>query len=54
MKDEKRECATCRYSEMLSADPDGNATVKCELNERQLFFPVSDDCIHWEKSLDEK
>jgi len=50
----EKNCDTCVHKEMDSLDDNGNRIVKCEANEFQLFFPFAEECVHWERALDEE
>ena len=42
-------CDTCRYKAGESKDEEGNRTVTCALNEKQMYFPLAEECKHWVK-----
>ena len=48
-----KSCETCEHITAFSVDENGNRLVKCELNEYQMYFPFAEECVHWEKALDE-
>jgi len=48
-----KNCDTCAHKEAFSEDENGNRLVSCELNEYQMYFPFAEDCVHWEKALDD-
>ena len=49
----EKNCDTCIYKADESKDQAGNRLIDCEANERQLYMPYAEDCVHWEKKLGE-
>jgi len=42
-------CDTCAHKSAESVDNDGNRIVDCDINDLQMYSPLVDECIHWEK-----
>ncbi len=49
-----KSCDTCIHKEAESKDEEGNRIVDCEINEYQMYAPFAEECVHWERALDEK
>jgi len=49
----EKSCDTCAHKSAETVDQDFNRMVDCDANELQMYSPWVDECVHWEKAVDE-